>query len=263
MIKLIKKSIKSLINKFGFDLIKIRYSPKVKNIPVDFEPPVIDIIHKVKPFTMTSPERISSLYHAVRYILKENIQGDIVECGVWKGGSMMAAMMVLVEKNTLDRNFFLYDTFEGMSAPTAADRSYTGQTAAELMESSSQSDQGSIWCYSSLEEVKENIKGTGYPLERVTFVKGKVEDTLPGILPGTIALLRLDTDFYESTLQELRYLFPLLIHGGVLIIDDYGHWEGARKAVDEYMAGNHVQILLNRIDYSGRIAIKTDMQGVN
>jgi hypothetical protein len=75
-------------------------------------------------------------------------------------------------------------------------------------------------------------------------------------LPEQIAVLRLDTDFYESTRHELRHLYPRLVHGGVLIIDDYGHWAGARKAVDEYIAEEGIRLLLNRIDYTGRIAIK-------
>jgi hypothetical protein len=85
---------------------------------------------------------------------------------------------------------------------------------------------------------------------------GKVEDTIPADIPEKIALLRLDTDWYESTKHELIHLFPRLQKGGVLIIDDYGFWKGARKAVDEYFAENNIQILLNRIDDTGRMAIK-------
>lgn len=253
-----KKLIRKLINRFGFDLIKIRFNPKTVGIPVDIDEAAKELIQKVRPFTMTSSERVASLYQSVQYLSKHQIGGDIVECGVWKGGSMMAALTLLVENNDIERNIFLYDTFEGMSAPTEADRSYAGRTAAEMMENSEKSDQGSIWCYSTLEEVEANIRSTGYPMNKVTFVKGKVEDTLPGQLPGKIALLRLDTDFYESTRHELENLYPLLVRGGVLIIDDYGYWEGARKAVDEYLQVNNLKILLNRIDHSGRIAVKLD-----
>jgi O-methyltransferase len=93
-------------------------------------------------------------------------------------------------------------------------------------------------------------------MSHVRLVKGKVEDTVPKNAPEKIALLRLDTDWYESTRRELVHLFPRLVPGGVLIIDDYGHWQGARKAVDEYIAGNQVKILLNRVDYTGRIGVK-------
>ncbi len=98
---------------------------------------------------------------------------------------------------------------------------------------------------------------TGYPKEKIHLIKGKVEDTIPENIPKEIALLRLDTDWYESTKHELIHLFPLLKPNGILIIDDYGHWEGARKAVDEYISDNNIHILLNRIDYSGRISVKT------
>ena len=251
-----KKLIRKLINIFGFDLIKIRYNPKAKGVPLDLDEPVKELIQRVRAFTMTSPERIASLHQAIQYLTKNKIEGAIVECGVWKGGSTMSALITLVANNDTTRPVFLFDTFEGMSAPTEADKAYTGQSAAELMQTSDRMDQGSIWCFSTLEEVQENIKSTGYPMEKVQFVKGKVEDSIPGILPGQIALLRLDTDFYESTRHELVHLFPLLVTGGVLIIDDYGHWEGARKAVDEYMENHKIKILLNRIDYTGRIAIK-------
>jgi hypothetical protein len=108
-----------------------------------------------------------------------------------------------------------------------------------------------------LDEVRGNVFSTGYPKDKIHFIEGKVENTIPLNMPRKIALLRLDTDWYQSTKHELIHLFPLLQRNGVLIIDDYGHWEGARKAVDEYVSGNSICILLNRIDYTGRIAIRT------
>jgi len=108
-----------------------------------------------------------------------------------------------------------------------------------------------------LEEVQANLFSTGYPQGKINCVVGKVEDTIPGTMPAKIALLRLDTDWYASTRHELEHLFPLLQNNGVVIIDDYGHWLGARQAVDEYIAEQGLRILLNRIDYTGRIAIKT------
>jgi hypothetical protein len=96
----------------------------------------------------------------------------------------------------------------------------------------------------------------GYPKEKLHYVQGKVEDTIPGAAPGQIALLRLDTDWYESTHHELIHLYPRLSAGGVLIVDDYGHWQGSRRAVDEWIAQTGARILLNRIDYTGRVAVK-------
>ena len=108
----------------------------------------------------------------------------------------------------------------------------------------------------SLEEVQKNMSLTKYPTEKIHFVKGKVEDTIPDKAPEKIAILRLDTDWYESTKHELEYLFPRLIEGGILIIDDYGHFEGSRIAVDEYLEKNNIHDFLHRIDYTGRLLVK-------
>jgi hypothetical protein len=113
------------------------------------------------------------------------------------------------------------------------------------------------WFYSPLDEVQANMRRTGLAPERFEFVRGRVEDTIPARLPERIALLRLDTDWYESTRHELIHLFPLLEPGGVLIVDDYGAWEGARRAVDEYFDETGTKILLSRIDETGRIGVKT------
>ena len=155
-----------------------------------------------------------------------------------------------------NRDIYVYDTFEGMSAPGDVDVSFHGEHAHDTFVSRKLSDNTSDWCFSSLEEVKQNVFSTGYTKDKIHFIKGKVEDTLPEHIPGKIALLRLDTDWYESTKHELIHLFPRLETHGVLIVDDYGHWEGAKRAVDEYICNNKIRILLNRIDYTGRIAIK-------
>ena len=166
----------------------------------------------------------------------------------------MIIAMVLKKLGMDDRKIYMYDTYEGMSEPTAADKDIHGHTAGDLLKTAGKQD--NIVCYSTLDEVKENMRKTGYPLDHIRFVKGKVEETIPSVMPVTISLLRLDTDWYESTLHELQHLYPRLTRRGVLIIDDYGHWQGARKAVDEYIESNGLDLLLNRIDYTGRIALK-------
>lgn len=160
--------------------------------------------------------------------------------------------LTLKKLNILDRDLYLYDTFEGMSEPSEADKDLQGNAAKQLLETSSK-DAG-VWAYSTLDEVKENMARTGYPMERIHFVKGKVEDTIPGIIPEQIALLRLDTDWYESTRHELVHLYPRLAKTGALIIDDFGHWQGAKKAVLEYF--DDQPVLMNRIDYTGRLIQK-------
>ena len=235
------------------------FSPAKKKVeeslPGDFEVLHTQIYNDVKPYTMTSPERVFGLIEAVKYISKNKIEGSIAECGVWKGGSMLAIAKTLLYMNDGDRKLFLYDTFSGMSAPTDADKTYDDKSAATLLKKSDLKT-SDVWAYSGLDEVKATMSHSGYKEELVRYVEGKVEDTIPGTVPGKIALLRLDTDWYESTRHELIHLFPLLVTGGVLIIDDYGYWKGARKAVDEYIAENKLRILLTRMDDTGRIAIK-------
>jgi O-methyltransferase len=222
----------------------------------DLGPEVRAIIKRVKPFTMSGPERIAALYEATRYIARNKIEGDIVECGVWKGGSMMVAALTLLSVAQTRPTLHLFDTFAGMTAPSDVDRnSLSSATAADLLANNEKS--ASVWAYSPLDEVKRNLASTGYPGDRLRFIKGTVEETLPAHAPDKISLLRLDTDWYESTKHELVHLFPRLVSGGVLIIDDYGHWAGAKKAVDEYIEEQRLMLLLNRIDYTGRIAVKS------
>jgi hypothetical protein len=214
----------------------------------DFPAETMEVIERVRSFTMTSPERIAALCEAVRYVEANDIPGAFVECGVWRGGSTMAAALTFERP----RAMLLYDTFEGMSTPTERDRRASdGKAASALLATATKSE--TIWCAASLEDVTTNIASTGYPMERVTCIRGRVEDTIPATLPAQIAILRLDTDWYDSTRHELEHLYPLLAPGGVLIIDDYGYWEGARRAVDEYFGG---KLFLSRIDNTGRVAIK-------
>lgn len=249
--------IKTLLNKaikpFGLEIKKI-----AKRVPADISTDLffMNLYEQCKPFTMTSVERMYALYQSLNYILENELEGDFVECGVWKGGSSMLMALYLKEKGITDRKLYLYDTFEGMSAPTEADKTFSGEYADQLLQTQSKLDDKSIWCYSSIDEVRANIKTTGYPDENIFFIKGKVEDTLLQNLPGNISLLRLDTDWYESTKIELEVLFPLLNPKGVLIIDDFGHWEGAKKAVLEFFNKEKISPLLHRIDLTGRILIK-------
>ena len=173
---------------------------------------------KIKAYTMVEPERCYALYQAVRYIIRNGIQGDFAECGVWKGGSVMLIAYILLEAGITDRKIYLYDTFEGMSKPGEKD----GEREKAEWEKNKVNGQLNNWCLSPLEEVQANMATTRYPKENIIFIKGKVEQTIPGALPAKISLLRLDTDWYESTKHELNHLYPLLEKGGILIIDDYG-----------------------------------------
>lgn len=204
---------------------------------------------------MTSVERLNGLCEAVRYIDRAGISGDFVECGVWRGGSMMAIAKMCKRLGDTDRQLHLFDTFEGMSKPTDADVSIHGESADDLLATQSMEDASSVWCVSGLDEVKSNMATTNYPSTKVHYHIGKVEETVPREAPAKIALLRLDTDWYESTRHEMEHLFPRLVDGGVLIVDDYGHWEGARRAVDEYLEEHSIGMMLHRLDYTGRLGI--------
>jgi hypothetical protein len=216
--------------------------------PPDLSDEEVELCRAVKRHTMTSPERIVALAEAVRHISRNRVPGAIVECGVWRGGSMMAVALTLQRLQDTTRDLLLFDTFQGMSAPTVQDVDLRGShadVAAPL---------GSFSI--SVEHVAANVASTGYPQERVRLVKGKVEETIPNSAPPEIALLRLDTDWYASTRHELEHLYPRLARGGVLIIDDYGHWKGAKDAVDAYFDEHPPRPLLHRIDYTGRACIK-------
>ena len=170
-------------------------------------------------------------------------------------------ILVLLEMGCTDRDIYLFDTFEGMTAPAERDMSPFHGSALEAWEASEKQNRRA-WDYYFNDEVfnedlvRKVLLATGYPEQRLHFVKGTVEQTIPGQAPAQIALLRLDTDWYESTRHELVELYPRVSQGGVLIIDDYGHWHGSKDAVDEYFADVRPPVLFNRMDYSGRIAIK-------
>jgi hypothetical protein len=206
---------------------------------------------RVRPYTHTTPERLFALREAVHYIHNAKIPGDVVACGVWRGGSSMMAALALSEVGD-PRPIWLYDTFEGMPKPGEHDRDYAGIDSQTEFERHEVEEGG--WDVASLEDACANLALIGYSPDLLTFVKGMVEETIQGRAPERIALLRLDTDFYESTRHELEHLWPRLSPGGVLIIDDYGHFEGARKAVDEFFEERPV--LLSRIDYTGRMTVK-------
>ena len=240
---------------------KFGYKIKVErlNFPYDIfgDKEFMEIYDRCKDYTMTSLERMYSLYNSMKYIIDNKIEGDLAECGVWKGGSSMLMALLLKKYGITDKKIYLYDTFEGMSEPSSIDKTFKGVSATTLLNKERKENENSIWCYSPIEEVKKTLFSTGYPQASLIFIKGKVEDTLHQHVPGKLSLLRLDTDWYESTRIELQILYPLLSEKGILIIDDFGHWEGAKKAVTEYFMQNGNHQFLHRIDYTGRLIIKT------
>lgn len=251
----IRKAMRRALQRAGYDVIP--YDPQLDFDDFDLrtEDAELGILSRVGPFTMTSRARISALCRCVEYVVTHRIPGDIVECGVWKGGSMMAVALRLMQLNAADRRLHLFDTFEGMTPTTPEDADYRGRPADELWQLQSP---GTAWLKIPLEEVRNNLRSTGYPEDLVRYVPGPVEQTLPAATPAQISILRLDTDWYASTKTELEALYPRLAVGGVLILDDYGYWKGQRQAVDEYIAARRLRLLLTRIDHSCRLAVKLD-----
>jgi hypothetical protein len=237
-------------------LARINFELIVRQPEEVLEPEFNRLYERCAPYTMTSRERMYAMYQAARYVAEAGIPGDVVECGVWRGGSSMMGALAMAAVPGGARKLWLYDTFEGMPEPTQEDYGLHGENAHAEWERNERGDINE-WCYAPLEEVRANLLSTGLGADGFELVQGLVEETIPGCAPERISLLRLDTDWYESTYHELVHLFPRLVPGGVLILDDYGHWGGVRDAVDRYVRENGLKLLLGRVDYAGRMALKT------
>lgn len=223
----------------------------------DLEAEFLDLYESCRQDTMTSIERMYALYQATRHVVEAGVAGDFVECGVWRGGSVALMALTLRRMGVADRRIWLYDTFEGMTPPGPEDvQEISGTPASEILRAQPRDGDDPFWGIAGRELVQQRLAATGYPSHLFEFVAGDVHRTLPGVAPAGVALLRLDTDWYSSTAHELRHLYPRLAAGGVLIVDDYGYWRGARRATDEYLASLPDRPLLHRIDYTGRIGVK-------
>ena len=257
---MIKKIIKKIFNHFNFEL-KTKHNlnsltfgsldlAKFENLYQICKNESLNI----------SKDRFLTLYQSISYVLNNDIKGDFVECGIFKGGSAMMMAFLLGDKLYSHKNkkIWMYDTFEGMANPSIYDENIDNQNAIlELNNIQKKENANDIWAYSTLNYVKKNLEKTKINENKLVYIKGLVEETLHKKKPESIALLRLDTDFYLSTKIELEKLYPLLSKGGILIVDDYGHWKGCKKAVDEYFL-NKKDIFFQQIDYSGIVGVKTN-----
>ena len=193
------------------------------------------LLAKIAPYTMSLPVTQWALIQAIRNVEKRGVEGDFVECGVWRGGNLIIARTLL----NPGRKVWAFDTFEGMTAPSEHDSKFGSDLSADAKFRETTADGYVDWCYASIDDVSRNLADTGCA-EGVKLVKGDVRKTLldTANLPEKISILRLDTDFYDSTKIELEALFPRVSEGGVVIVDDYGVWAGAKKAVDEYFGAD-------------------------
>ena len=239
---MLKRIANKVFKTFGYELVK--KNPQSR-FPIEISADEMKFISEILypkrnssnsiPLSMVTIKRLWAVISATKYIVENNIEGDLVECGVWRGGCSIAIARTL-EKLGSEKKVYLFDTFEGMTEPTTFDKKASGNLDAHEKFRKLQKDNYNEWCYASLEDVKNSFSKYNL-LSHAEFIKGDVKKTLKKInnVPQKISLLRLDTDWYESTKIELEILYPLLQSKGVLLIDDYGSWEGARKAVDEYM----------------------------
>jgi O-methyltransferase len=233
----------------------------------DLDASVRSILDAVRPYTVASSERIAALCSAVDYVVRHDVAGAFVECGLWRGGSLYAVALRLRQLGVSDREIVGFDTFSGMTPPTEHDVDYKGAAPAHppVVAALSRAtvrifgSPGQVQPGTSRAEVFDLLASSGHDSGLIRLVEGAVEETLPEHAPEAVALLRLDTDWYQSTRHGLEHLYPRLPVGGVLIVDDYGHYQGARKAVEDYLDGDRV--LLHRIDYTGRLAVKQDQSG--
>lgn len=204
-----------------------------------------------------SRERFLALYQSILYISKNNIHGDFVECGVFRGGSSMLMSYCLnYDQKLHKKRLWMYDTFEGMTKPSRYDVNILSQKANSFLNYKKKiKNKKDIWAYSPLDTVKKNIEKTKLKKSQYCFVKGAVEQTLKINKPDKISLLRLDTDFYSSTKSELEHLYERVSSNGIILIDDYGHWKGCKKAVDNFFKYKK-NIYFHHIDYSAILIIK-------
>lgn len=244
-----------MLKRFIQRVLKVFDLSLVKDHDGDLDEEFRILCDEIQSYTKTSPIRLYALYQAVAHVVRQKIPGDFVECGVWRGGSSMLAAKTLLQLGETGRRLYLYDTYRGMSEPEDIDVSRRGKDARRVWEKSRKGEINT-WCYSSIQEVRKNMLSTGYPPEKMMFVEGKVEDTIPGTVPEKISVLHLDTDLYQSTYHELVHLYPRLAARGIMIIDDYGMWQGARQAVDRYLQEMGSPVYLHRIDSTARLVVK-------
>ena len=257
MYKIFLRLRKSIFKKFGLKVSPIENNSLKFLYPeaTDYE---INLVETASEFSMTSYDRIFALLRAIQHIDNNNLEGDFVECGVWKGGNLILYQKMIEKLNIKGKKIYGFDTFEGMSNPTdadfPADNLFGGFKAEHYMKTQKKDlNINNIHAYAPIEMVKNNFNNNTENRNNLILIKGKVEDTLKiqSNLPDKISILRLDTDWYESTKTELEILYPRLVKNGVLIIDDYGEWSGSRKATNEYFKDK--KIAMFKIDIAARL----------
>jgi O-methyltransferase len=258
---MIKQAIRRAVALTGFEIRRIPARDFTKVEPVEFAEADRKVLRFVleNRMTMVSPQRLVATIKACKHVAQAGIAGDFVECGVWRGGNSIAAKLTF-ENYGSNKKVWLFDTFAGMTPPTEFDATQFSSRSTKEQFAEAQREDHNEWCFASLNDVRSNFEKADADLSGVRFVAGDVTKTLSDKdnLPEAISVLRLDTDFYDSTKAEMEVLYPRLSRGGSLLIDDFGHWDGARKAVEEYLQAlpPPERPLLHFTDYTGRMGVK-------
>ncbi len=243
--------LKHQARKYGFDIVSYPSTPP-DWVASEFQ----SIYQRNRVNTMVPWSGAYASFLGAKYVARNDVQGSVVECGVWKGGCSALLAETIQTFGVDDKTVYLFDTFEGMPEPGDHDRNLVSDELAMIRYEAKTRD-GSGWLAVSIDDVRENLRTSKYPFSRYELIPGMVEATIPADAPDQIALLRLDTDWYESTKHVMEHLYPRLVQGGVLIVDDFGRWAGCRKAVTEYLAALDSPIFLAEdANYGAAIGIK-------
>lgn len=200
------------------------------------------MVKKHWEYSVLGSSPLYNLYSALKYVTRRGLPGSYVECGVFMGGSVMFAADTLIGLGDTSRQIYACDTFTGFVSRTDKDIDMEGRPVCHPSRGPS---------FRAVAE--ENIRSVPYPPERLAIIEGDVASTLPG-LDESFCIVRLDTDTYETTLLELQVLYPRLVRGGLVIIDDYGWNQGARAAVEEYFSSEPNLVI--RVDNYCRNLVK-------
>lgn len=214
-------------------------------------PDIVALYNRIRPRTYVTPAMLLAVTRSLDYVKNNAIEGSVVECGVWRGGLLRAMAERLTGEAS--RELWGYDTFSATWEAPGADDALLSEPTISLASSTSFGDASDPLI--TLSAVNTYVLESGISAARLRLVEGLVQDTLPRARPSVISLLHLDTDLYESTRVELEALYPLVSPGGVVIVDDYGKWAGATRAVDDYFNDCGLAPLIQRIEGQGCLII--------
>jgi O-methyltransferase len=234
--RLIVKTAKTVLEKGNFLLAKRSPATEEQRLGGEIWPSYAD--------TMIGMKRLDNLQSCVETVIKENIPGDLIETGVWRGGACILMRAILAAYGVKDRRVFVADSFEGLPPPDAEKYPH---------------DKGDVhstfsFLAVSIDQVKNNFSRFGFPVDddpQVVFLKGWFKDTIPTAPIDKLAILRLDGDMYESTIEVLEALYDKLSGGGFCIIDDYS-LPPCKRAVEDFRSKHGITAPLQTIDYTGQ-----------